>query len=167
LGVEYTNVVYYENGEIVLNPVINPQQWNSIVISFKEDVLLNDQIGQFELYQGFVFNNIALYQKSSTVFGKQIATTQWFQIASETIDVPGPLDEVVPIPWLNWIDRPWGELFSREEILTFDIDGETIYRSFFGLSKVVGSDNTELSVNADSFKILTGVTWNQFDGRPV
>lgn len=167
LGIEYSDVVYYENGEIVLNPVINPQQWNSIVISFKEDILLNDQIGQFEFYEGFLFNNIALYQKSSTVFGKQIATTPWFQVASETIDVPGPLDEVVAIPWSNWIDRPWEELFSREEILTFDIDGETIYRSFFGLSKVVGSDNTELSVNSDSFKVLTNATWSKFEGRTV
>lgn len=166
-GIEDPNIVFYQNGEEVSNPYIYPQTWTSIIIALGEDIILDSRIGQLELYEGFVFNNIAFYQKASTVYGRSVVTKNWLDIAFTTIDLPGPSDLTVPISWNTYLDFQWGEIYDSEQIFTFGIDGENINKSFFGLSTVVSKDNAELLVSSDSFKIVSNANWSLYSGKPV
>jgi len=166
-GIEELNIVYYQNGEEVTNPVISVQLWSSLVISFGEEIYLDNQIGQLELYEGFTYNNIAMYKKGSIVFGRNVITRTWNELISTIVDIPGPNDPLVNLPWNFWTDFSWAQVESESQIATFTIDGQEIYQSFFGLSKAIADDDSKVLVNSDSFKIVTDVIWESFDGRPV
>jgi hypothetical protein len=166
-GIEELNIIYYQNGEVVTNPIIYPQLWSSLVASFGDGVFLNSQIGQLELYEGFTYNNIAMYKKESIVFGSDLVFRTWNDILSTVIDIPGPSDPTINLSWDFWINFDWSQLESETQLNTFSLDGQEVYQSFFGLSKVVSSDNSKVLVNSDSFKIVTDVIWEAFEGRPV
>jgi hypothetical protein len=166
-GIEELNIIYYQNGEVVTNPIIYPQLWSSLVASFGDGVFLNSQIGQLELYEGFTYNNIAMYKKGSIVFGSDLVFRTWNDILSTVIDIPGPSDPTINLSWDFWINFDWSQLESETQLNTFSLDGQDVYQSFFGLSKVVSSDNSKVLVNSDSFKIVSDVVWESFDGRPV
>jgi hypothetical protein len=166
-GIEVTNTIFYQNGSIVTYPIIYPQSWSSIVISLGDSVELNNQIGQLELYEGFLFNNIALFQKSSDILGIVQSTRDWSDVLATVFDIPGPLDISVHNPWSLWNEGTWADVEATEEIKTFTIDGEDLYQSYFGLSKAVSSDDTTLFINSDSYKIITNVNWSEYSGRPV
>ena len=166
-GIEVTNTIFYQNGSIVTYPIIYPQSWSSIVISLGDSVELNNQLGQLELYEWFLFNNIALFQKSSDILGIVQSTRDWSDVLATVFDIPGPLDISVHNPWSLWNEGTWADVEATEEIKTFTIDGEDLYQSYFGLSKAVSSDDTTLFINSDSYKIITNVNWSEYSGRPV
>lgn len=166
-GVEELKLKYYHNGDETLNPVIYPQLWSSIVISFDEEIFLDNQIGQFELYEGFVYNNIAMYKKGSVVFGSNVISRTWNELTSTVVDIPGPIDPTIELSWNYWTDFTWQQVLAETKFVTLSLDGSEIYQSFFGLSKGISTDNSKVLISTDSFKIVSDVIWEQFDGRPV
>lgn len=166
-GIEELNIVYYQNGEIVTNPILYPQLWSSLVVAFGDEVFLDGQTGQLELYEGFTYNNIAMYKKGSVVFGSNVVARKWNDVLSTVVDIPGPNDPIISLDWNFWTDFTWGEVNAETQLSTFSLDGQEVYQSFFGLSKVISSDNSTILVNSDSFTIVTDVIWETFDGRPV
>jgi len=167
LGIEEIGIVIYQNGGKVKNPVIKPNSWTSLVISFGESLILNNQIGQLELYEGFLFNNIAFFQKSTEILGTVQITRNWSEVKTSIIDVPGPLDIFVNNPWSLWLDLNWSEVEQTEEVKTFTINGSELFQTYFGLPKAVSSDDSKLLINSDSFRIVQGTIWTEFVGKPV
>lgn len=54
-------VELFQNG-IKQEPYVYPLSWSLFTVKFKEPVILDGLIGQLELYQGCVFNNITLFE---------------------------------------------------------------------------------------------------------
>jgi len=166
-GLEDTNSIFYQNGRVVTNPVIEPLNWTSIIIAFAEDISLNSQTGQFEIYEGFVYNNIAMFNKSATIFGSIIDARDWNDIKSTIVDVPGPNDPVVNNSWNSWTNYNWREVWLTEDIISFTVNGEEIHQSLFGLSRATINDTSVLSLNSDSFRILSNADWILYEGKVV
>jgi hypothetical protein len=166
-GLEDTNSIFYQNGRVVTNPVMEPLNWTSIIIAFAEDISLNSQTGQFEIYEGFVYNNIAMFNKSATIFGSIIDARDWNDIKSTIVDVPGPNDPVVNNSWNSWTNYNWREVWLTEDIISFTVNGEEIHQSLFGLSRATINDTSVLSLNSDSFRILSNADWILYEGKVV
>jgi hypothetical protein len=166
-GIEVVETIFYQNGSIVTNPIIYPQSWSSILISFGQSIVLDGQIGQLELYEGFLFNNIAFFQKSSDILGIRQISRDWNDVRATIVDIPGPVDPSIDNLWSLWDNSTWAEIEQVEEIQTFTINGEDLYQSYFGLSKAILDDDTTLLINSDSYRVITNVTWSEYSGRPV
>jgi hypothetical protein len=166
-GLEDTNSIFYQNGRVVTNPVIEPSIWTSIIISFSQDINLNSQIGQFEIYEGFVYNNIAMFNKSAAIFGTIIEGRDWNDVKSTVVDIPGLNDPTVDNSWLSWTNFNWREVWLTEDILSFTVNGEDIHQSLFGLAKATIRDDSVLSFNSDSFRIISNATWTLYEGKVV
>jgi hypothetical protein len=54
-----------------------------------------------------------------------------------------------------------------EDIISFTVNGEEIHQSLFGLPKATISDSSVLSLNSDSFRILSDATWTMYEGKVV
>ena len=154
---EATGIVFYQNGNIVDNPYIQPLSWNTIIITFEESIDLPSSVGQLEIYEGLMVNNIAFYKKSSDVLGSIFIDNEWRDLRADTT-------------WGSWYESGagiWEEIEGQSEPLTFIVDGKSIYDSTFGVSSVVGRDNSTLSINSDGVNIITGTNWQEYSGRPV
>jgi hypothetical protein len=166
-GLEDTNSIFYQNGRVVTNPIIEPLTWTSVVIAFAEDININNQIGQFEIYEGFVYNNVALFNKSAIIFGSIIDARDWNDIKSSIVDIPGPDDPIIDNSWNSWTNYNWRQVWLTEDVISFTVSGEEIHQSFFGLSKATINDNSVLSLNSDSFRIISNATWTLYEGKVV
>ena len=152
---EATGIIFYQNGQIVDNPYIQPLSWNGIIITFDQSINLANQVGQFEVYEGLMVNNIAFYKKSSDVLGNIFVDNIWQDLRSETT-------------WGTWYDLgDWEEIEGRSEPLTFIVDGKSIYESTFGISSAVSRDNSTLLINSDGVDIITGTIWENYTEKPV
>jgi hypothetical protein len=154
---EATGIVFYQNGSIVDNPYIQPLSWNAIIITFEESIDLPSSVGQLEIYEGLMVNNIAFYKKSSDVLGSIFIDNEWRDLRADTT-------------WGSWYQSGagiWEEIEGQSEPLTFIVDGKSIYDSTFGVSSVVGRDNSTLSIDSDGVTIITGTIWEEYSGRPV
>ena len=153
---ESSGVVFYQNGQIVDNPYITPLSWNSIIITFDESLILDNIVGQFEIYEGIMVNNIAFYKKSSDILGSTVVDKTWQEVRAESV-------------WDTWFseDYEWQILDDKVVTQTFIVDGKSIYDSTFGLSSAVSDDNNRILFNSDGAKIVTGTIWAEFSQRPV
>lgn len=151
-----TGIVFYQNGNIVDNPYITPLQWSSVVITFDESIVLNSSVAQFEIYEGFLINNVAFYKKSSDILGSTVVDKTWQELRSEST-------------WGTWFDSSsvWSQVADKIVATTFTVDGKAIYNSTFGISSTVSSDNSILSVNSDGVTIVSDSIWNQYSAKPV
>jgi hypothetical protein len=165
-GLEDINVQFYQNGELVENPYIMPLMWNSILISFGTSLDLDSYIGQVELYKGFVFNNIALYKKSTDILGTTTQSFSWQNFRQTTVIID---DETLTTSetWQSKIDNLWNEFIEEVVNITYTVDGQNIYESYLGLPKVISNDSSALLVNSDGVNILTNVIWDEYSGKPV
>lgn len=154
--IEASGIVFYQNGNIVDNPYITPLQWSSISIAFDESVVLNNAVGQFEIYEGFLINNIAFYKKSSDILGSTVVDKTWQELRSEST-------------WGTWYNSSsiWSVVADKLVATTFTVDGEAIYNTTFGISSTVSSDDTVLSVTSDGVTIISDTIWNEYSAKPV
>ena len=150
-----TGVVFYQNGYIVDNPYIQPLTWDGVIITFEESISLPSSVGQLEVYEGFMVNNIAFYKKSSDVLGSIFVDNAWQDLRLDT-------------SWGSWYGLgDWSETLGTNEPLTFIVDGKSIYESTFGISSAVARDNSSLLINSDGVDIITGTIWQQYTQKPV
>ena len=151
---ENTSLAFYQDGLIIENPIIYPQTWTSILISFGESIVLDGIVGQFEILEGMRISNIAFYKKTLDIIGNTQSFKKWIELRQQTT-------------WITWIDLNWIQTLEKIEQVTFTINGESIYNTYLGLSTVIADDSKQLFIDSDRVSLLTGVNWLQFAGRPV
>lgn len=160
-GVEDKNSTFYQNGKEIKNPVIEPLVWSSISISLFNTIDLDGSIGQLELYNGFVYNNIAMYNNSYVVYGQTLGSKNWNEIKTTMGD------PIVNNPWTDILVGTWKDALFKEEVASISVDGEQVYQSLFGISRITSDDSSLLSLNSDSFRILSNANWELYEGKVV
>jgi hypothetical protein len=150
------DLVFYQNGIEVNKIFIEPVSWNTIVITFKNPVKLNNTVGQFEIYEGWLVNNVAFYKQQSDILGNVVVDQSWSELKGSG----------------NWsnildLDYEWDDIDTRIDVETNIVDGPSIYNATFGISSVVSRDEATLSIDSEGFNLITGTVWNQFALKPV
>lgn len=166
-GLEDTNTVFYQNGNLIRNPIIYPLTWTSIVVSFGEDINLDSTIGQLELYEGMVYNNISSYRKSTEVLGQSIEARTWQEARQQEFLIN---DEVVIVEfqWEDWYPYLWDDVYSQTSTLTFALDGSSITRSYLGISSLVCNDSSSIIISSqEGVDIISDVVWDRKFVKPV
>ena len=148
-------VIFYQNGKIVDDIYITPLTWNSILIVFDQGENMDSYVGQFEVYEGMMVNNIAFYRKSNEVIGREFINNDWLDLSTETT-------------WQTWFNQTnWTTIEGQVEEIRVNVDGKSIYDSTFGVSNIVLNDNSQLTVNSDSVVLITGTVWEEYRQTPV
>lgn len=157
-----SGVTYYQNGRVVDFPYIEPLIWNNFVFALDESIQLNSSVGQFEIYEGVLLNNIAFYKKSSDILGSTVVDKNWQELRLESNW--GDWLETNPITDSQYI---WDEVKDKQIFTTFDVNGKTIYSSLYGISSAIGRDFTQLTFGSSGVKLIMDSVWQQFAGKPV
>jgi hypothetical protein len=165
-GLQEVGVRFYQNGIPVSTVYIEPVSWNSLTISFDNSLNLNSTIGQLELYEGFVYNNIGLYQKSTDILGIQIDSFTWAEFREIVFEINGEIVSTLQ-RWENKTDSNWDDFIEEVKNISYVINGKNIYESYLGLPKAIVNDSDKILFGSDTINIITDVEWNQYSGRPV
>jgi hypothetical protein len=165
-GYEDITIDFYQNGIRIQNPIIKPLMWTSLVMSFGESIPVNSVSGQLELYNGFVYNNIALFKRSSLVLGQSISERVWQQVKTTETLINNQIEQI-DLQWEDWYTSFWLDLIEKRTTLTYNIDGERIFGSFLGISNSVISDDSTIELNSEGADVFSDIEWDQFVGKPV
>ncbi len=165
-GYEDITIDFYQNGIQIQNPVIKPLMWTSVVMSFGDSIPLNGVSGQLELYAGAVYNNMALFKRSSLILGQSITDRTWQQVKTTEALINNELQQI-DLEWEDWYNSFWLDLLERRITLTYIIDGERIFGSFLGISNSVISDESIVELESEGADVFSDVEWDLFFGRPV
>lgn len=167
-GQQLDNVIFYQDGQLVTNPIVYPRQWTAINVALLDPLEFNNVTGRIELYSGFVFNNIAEYNYAQPLNDiSKVVFKRWFQvytnIEEETVntwsDILQPAELVSPESWYDATST----LVENQ----YTIDGEQQYNSQVGLAVSVTEDLSSLSIYSNGADLFTNVQWQVFEGSPV
>ena len=148
----YTNASLFINGRIIDDMKIVPLEWTSVLISFTEsnDIILNSKVGKFEIYEGFLANNVAFFQQQFVnFFSKLTQGEQWSDIDNENWDYPTQLAS--PLTW-----QQWGEIVIQD---IASQTGDSTFKTYLGLSEQVFDDSATAVTSSEGFDALTNTTW--------
>ena len=149
------DLIFYQNGKVVDDIYISPLTWNSILVVFDQGENLSNYVGQFEVYEGLMVNNIAFYRKSNEAIGREFILNDWVDLSTETT-------------WGVWEQaQNWSSIEGQVEELRINVDGSNIYESTFGVASVVLDDTSQLNVSSDSVVLITGTIWEEYSQKPV
>lgn len=162
-------IVFYQNGERIKYPVITPMKWTSIVISFGEDIEFPSVVGQLEFYEGFLYNNITTFQKTSPLFSQDIEARLWQEVRNYQAIVDG---EIVTLDyeWIDWTSTDWEGVYAPTSVRTLvypGLDGKSLTSSYLGTSNIVIDDNSSIIVSYEGVDIISDVVWNRNFIKPV
>lgn len=165
-GLESPFTVFYQNGQIIKNPVIEPLSWTSIIVSIGDTVLLDSTSGQLEFYEGFLYNNFAIYEKSTDILGLSVETRSWQNTKTAEVITDGE-SILIDYQWEDWLPSNWSGVYALSNYITYTIDGNAIMSSYLGNSTIISEDIAIVELNSDGVDIISDVVWNTTIAKPV
>lgn len=160
------NIIFYQNGKRVKNPIIEKNEWNAIGISFEEPLNFNGYTGYINLFRGMTFNNISYYPTFGLGEVSSILARTWLRVLTA--------DDISNFDWKYWYDQnglseiqQWRDVYVVDETRTSALTPKDIYKTFIGTNRIVVDDDDSISIDADQLSILSDVSWNRFSGTPA
>lgn len=163
---EINDIKFYQDGYLIKYPIINSLQWTSIVAVFGSDVQSPSVSGSLELYDGFIYNNISIYEKPQfasnyTTGSRSWQETRFTELITETETI------TVENQWEDWLVSNWIDIYAPTELFRFAIDGENITGAYSGTSGIIVDDSANVLIDSDGADVFTDVVWETRLVKPV
>lgn len=124
--------IYYLNGKIVANPVIELGEWNVLGISFLDSVDLSGSVGKIKITSNILLNNISVYGLDLENNAQDITNLTWDVVDNE-----------------NWNQLgTWRYSSVADYYKVYDNGMKEIYQTYTGTNKI----SVDTSSNDRSFQ---------------
>jgi len=165
--VEIDGVSFYQNGRYVKNPSIKNDEWNSIGLSFAEELNFDGYPdGNIKIFGGFTFNDISYYLSEGMGIQRDINARTWQKVLDS--DYAG--DPIIPDNlWSYWSaeDRKWQSVYELSKSSSYLSTPANIYQAYTGTNRYIIDDNSGIELNQTQTSVLTDVSWSAYTGKPV
>lgn len=159
-GEVLNGISYYQNGRIVKNPVINPQEWNMIGIGFSTFLDFNSYTGYFYVNGPLTVSNISHYESTAIQQAQTTAKRSWVNVLYSKGNL---------LEWDFWAtgNFSWYEVLILSEVDYYGVDPRDIYDSYVGTNKIIVGDSVPLRLHQESYNFLTSVSTRSTIVTPV
>ena len=156
-GADYNNLLYYINGRLTGQPVINIQQWNVLGILFNEPLNFNQYDGSLNLKYLMTFNNISFYQGTPTQIVQRFIYRTWQEAEDEKED------------WQAWEDAgDWSNVLVRSKDSRYLVNPKETYKSYMGNNKIIVDDLSDtFKFVSNSLRIYQDASWQTYVITPA
>ena len=167
-------MMFFSNGVPVKRPVLYPDQWSVLGLSFPSFLNFGERAGALRITSPIMFNNISFFQTNKADDEERFGFRQWFSVANQ-------LGE--PIDWVFWtgkelvgselIDGPEVERFTWQNVLFLsalvreELDASNIYNIFTGTERIVSDSDTPLPIGKYQYSVYRNVEWSSKIVNPV
>jgi hypothetical protein len=176
------NIIFYQNGIRIKNPIFEYNTWECLGIEFDQPLVFNNYTGYLNLLRGPTFNNISLFNVSGLGETSGILARSWLRVLVDEGD-PEPEN----FDWEYWYDQngneiqQWRDVYVLGETRSSLITPEDIYKTFVGTNRIIVDDGESLNLNTDNISIYASsikttdnvisrqseITWSRFSDIPV
>ena len=158
---EVFSVTYSQNGKTVDYFTLEPMQWNAYAIVFGQELSIGNSIGQFEILQDMIVNNVSFFESSEDLLSSIAYENKWTQIAFD--------ESSASVSWNFWYSNSytWDNVLNSQQASEFSVPVNDTFESYLGLSSAVFNDDSVLTIDYERTKVLVDAKWSLFSGTPV
>lgn len=89
-----SGIIFYQNGTRVKTPVIEYDQWNSLGVSFYDELSFSEYSGYINLFREASFNNVSYYKTSGLGRSFELIKRPWKRVLTD--------DDITNRNWASW-----------------------------------------------------------------
>ena len=162
---EITGLSFYQNGKYVKSPSIKNNEWNSIGISFPDQLDFSEYAeGGISLYGGFTFNDISYYLSEGLGIKTDLNIRTWDGVLND--DYVG--DPVTPENiWSYWSGEKWEYVYVLGQSTSYLSTPADIYEAYTGTNRYIIDDGYGVQLQQTQTAILTDVSWSVYTDKPA
>ncbi len=157
-GALHPGLVFYINGIIQREPIVDLKQWFIMGLQFIEPLRFDSFAGAFRVTGPILINNVYHYQYSSFQEIQTVRPRAWLAILNT------PQGTAI---WEDYEESTWLDLLYVLTLQKPVIDPRRIYRTYTGTNKFVVGDSTPMSFDGYKYKLYTEVVWDSLVIDPV
>ena len=160
-------IVFFTNGKVVKRPVVYPNSWTMLGISFPEFLDVSNVFGSLRVLSPLRFNNLSFYKTTLSDDEERFGFRQWFSVRSNLgVDIEWGYwagkelvgEDIIVIPGEGFT---WQEVLFLSATLREEIDASIIYDIYTGTSRIIAENDNNISLQDYKYSILTGSRWRQ------
>jgi hypothetical protein len=151
--IDYNNITYYWNGNLVAFPEMTANEWGVLSISFQEFLVFNESPGRLDIKNSVLVDNLANYKISETESASSTTINTWntAKFGSETWEKVMDTDGFETPTNDPDDDNSWFNTYAVIEKSLKPVDQTDIYRTYLGTNKII-VDTTD-SETPKAFKV--------------
>jgi hypothetical protein len=161
-GLVADGILFYLNGKIVKDLVINLDEWNIVAMSFTKPLSLNSYSGSLRIVgKNVLVNNLSHYQLTSA----QEVLTSVQRIWGEVKEPNGTVEM-----WSYWTedgDGTWSNVLNLGDTVLSSVNPEEFYKAYTGTNKKIVEDDSQLTFGDYQYNFYTEVSWQSNTITPV
>jgi len=161
-GVIANDMLYYINGKIVKDPVVNIGEWNILAVSFTKPLNLNGYSGSLRVVgKNILVNNLSHYQLTSAQEVITTAQRSW----AEVKDPEGSV--VMWSYWTEFEDGTWQNVLNLADAVLSTVNPEEFYKAYTGTNKKIVEDDSQLTFRDYEYNFYSDISWRSNTITPV
>ena len=145
-------ISYYLNGRVVKNPVLYPNSWSMLGMSFDTPISFANFAGAFRVTNPILFNSFSYYQTTEADEAAQYSFRKWFAVRSEPDN---------PLEWDNWDESLWSEVLFLTQTDPVVLDPAKIYKQYTGTDRIVVESGSVFRLNNYQYSSFNQLKWNR------
>lgn len=162
---EFTELTYFQNGNITSNPIIRINDWNCIGISFSEELDFSNYPGSINMFGGILFNNLSYYRPGGLGKIQNSVFRKWSKVLN---------DGTQNLNWNYWLttnqatnQNKWRNVYVAKEEVSYVNSPKQVYLSQVGVNSDIVDDNYGFTINANVIRSYTDIVWSSYDIVPI
>jgi hypothetical protein len=161
---DYSDILYYWNGNIVTNPVLSAKEWGMVSVSFTNFLKFPSTTGTFEILGKLLVDNVSIYKISDTTAQSSTTINSWNTALYGSADWEHVLDtDGFESPTnSSGDDNTWSNTYLVVKTSQKPVDQTEIYRSYLGTNKIIvdtSDSSSTLKPQKCEYIIYNAVEW--------
>ena len=158
-GALYSGIVFYLNGKVVKEPVININEWSMLGIGFPSILNFKSYAGSIMINGPIIFNSLSYYQTTNLQAIQTVTQRPWARVK---FAADGLFD------WEYWNDYfLWQGVLVQSSVSYYGVNPSDLYKAYTGTNKIIIDDSRVFSINGYEYSIFKDLTWQSQISDPV
>ena len=150
-GALYDGIVFYLNGKIVKEPVLNINEWAMLGIGFPSILSFKSYAGSIMINGPIIFNSLSYYQTTNLQAIQSVNKRPWARVKFST---DGLFD------WEYWNDYfVWQGVLVQSSVSYYGVNPSDLYKAYTGTNKIIIDDTRVFSFKDYEYSVFKDISW--------
>ncbi len=150
-GALYNGIIFYINGQVVKEPILNINEWAMLGIGFPSILSFKSYAGSIMINGPIIFNALSYYQTTNLQAIQTVTKRPWARVK---FAVDGVFD------WEYWTDYfVWQGVLIQSSVSYYGVNPADLYKAYTGTNKIIVDDNRVFGIEGYEYSIFKDISW--------
>jgi hypothetical protein len=158
-GALYDGIVFYLNGQIVKEPILNINEWAMLGIGFPSILNFKSYAGSIMINGPIIFNSLSYYQTTNLQAIQSVTKRPWARVK---FALEGLFD------WEYWNQYYlWQGVLVQSSVSYYGVNPSDLYKAYTGTNKIIIDDDRVFSIQEYEYSVFKDLLWQSQISDPV